>query len=231
MRRLFFYSFALCGLCAAIISLTVIIGRAQPLPERIQRLHLTDCAAPCWMGIMPGRTLASQTYRRLVEIFGAFQYTLEPDQAVDDTTSGGLDLRLKTDDRPPRLQTTVGIGYSQGVINYVSVLTDRRDNWMPSLGEVVSILGSPSCIYPVSFPINDTYEKLILTYSDPKGAAEIMIIVQPYDQDLNWTTPVTFLSMFRPGYVKDTCQASAQNTNQLLRWHGLADARHYAVRP
>src|SRR5262245_52479683 len=47
-----------------------IIGRTQSPDPLIQRLHLSDCALPCWIGIIPGETRDTDAYQRFARIFG-----------------------------------------------------------------------------------------------------------------------------------------------------------------
>src|SRR5260370_38374078 len=48
----------------------ILIGRQQPLPERLAMLHLTDCAPPCWIGIMPGVTTLADAAIRAETTYG-----------------------------------------------------------------------------------------------------------------------------------------------------------------
>ena len=51
------YPIALTVVLTLAISAAMLIGRAQPLPERVALLHLNDmCKLPCWIGITPGVT-------------------------------------------------------------------------------------------------------------------------------------------------------------------------------
>ena len=53
------------------ISAAMLIGRAQPLPERIALLHLNDmCKLPCWIGIMPGVTTYEQARAIVQHVYG-----------------------------------------------------------------------------------------------------------------------------------------------------------------
>src|SRR5262249_12465608 len=46
-------------------------GRQLPLPERVARLHLTDCAPPCWIGIVLGQTTVKEAQGHISAIYGS----------------------------------------------------------------------------------------------------------------------------------------------------------------
>jgi len=53
------------------ISAAMLIGRAQPLPERVALLHLNDlCKLPCWIGITPGVTTYEQARAIVRNVYG-----------------------------------------------------------------------------------------------------------------------------------------------------------------
>jgi hypothetical protein len=68
--RLIKWTLATWILAIVAISFALLIGRSQPLPESIRRLHLTDCELPCWIGIVPGQTTIAEAKERIVTVFG-----------------------------------------------------------------------------------------------------------------------------------------------------------------
>src|SRR5258708_35642435 len=62
MRRLFTLILILCLIVSAFTGAAILIGPRLPLPEHLAMLHLTDCAPPCWIGIMPGVTTLDEAY-------------------------------------------------------------------------------------------------------------------------------------------------------------------------
>jgi len=59
--RYLLYPFALTLLLTAAITGALLIGRAQPLQDRVSVLHLNDmCRLPCWIGITPGVTTLAE---------------------------------------------------------------------------------------------------------------------------------------------------------------------------
>jgi len=65
------YPAALTVALALSISAAMLIGRAQPLPERVALLHLNDmCKLPCWIGITPGVTTLNDAVTRIKDVYG-----------------------------------------------------------------------------------------------------------------------------------------------------------------
>lgn len=56
MRRLSTLILTLCLIFTAFTGVAILIGWQQPSPTNLAVLHLTDCAPPCWLGIVPGVT-------------------------------------------------------------------------------------------------------------------------------------------------------------------------------
>jgi hypothetical protein len=69
--------------------MATIHGQLMPLPERYAILHLSDCAAPCWSGIIPGVTKAGEADKRIRSVFGSPPYKI-----VDDAYNNGPDNPL-----------------------------------------------------------------------------------------------------------------------------------------
>src|SRR5688572_24925895 len=65
MRRLIFSTTALIVVFSLTAPISILIGRHQPLPERVAMLHLTDCELPCWIGIVPGKTTVGEAVERV----------------------------------------------------------------------------------------------------------------------------------------------------------------------
>ena len=64
------YPFALTLLLTAAITGALLIGRAQPLPDRVAVLHLNDmCKLPCCLGITPGVTTLGEAEKLVQSVY------------------------------------------------------------------------------------------------------------------------------------------------------------------
>src|SRR5579864_7933293 len=77
MRRVLGFTITGILACFALTGTALIVGRDQPLPERLAMLHLTDCAPPCWIGIVPGVTTIQEARKRVDAIY-TLKYTSSP---------------------------------------------------------------------------------------------------------------------------------------------------------
>ena len=147
MTRLAALSLLLAAIFSLMIGATMRIGHRQPIPERIQALHLADCSLPCWNGITPGKTSLKEAKARVDATFADFEGS--------SSEAGDKFLTWTEVDDISRIVSVVDITFENGLASTVSIGTDHRSDQMPTLGEVLAIFGSPSCI-----DIKDEAEKL-----------------------------------------------------------------------
>lgn len=65
MQRFFRLNLILCITFAVFTGTAILIGRQQPQSERLAVLHLSDCAPPCWLDIVPGVTRLDDAIPRI----------------------------------------------------------------------------------------------------------------------------------------------------------------------
>ncbi len=80
MARLFIVILSVCFVFGTLTGVATLIGRQQPLPERLAMLRLTDCAPPCWIGIVPGVTKLDEAKVKVQAVLGSIaNYSLSFD--------------------------------------------------------------------------------------------------------------------------------------------------------
>ena len=131
-----------CSLCATfallILSLRV-VGAATPPPESLAHLHLSDCALPCWLGIIPGETRFTDAVEQVTARNPGGAFTSGYGTAVISAYQVGSPLGQ------------VGLyAASDGTVKQITLLTSRIEGI--TFGDVVSFLGIPTCEtrYPAS---------------------------------------------------------------------------------
>jgi hypothetical protein len=70
MRRFLIFPLALCFIFSAVTSAAILFGQEQPLPEHLAVLHLTECAPPCWIGIVPNVTTVEEARTKIEAVYG-----------------------------------------------------------------------------------------------------------------------------------------------------------------
>lgn len=129
--------------CLLGIGLALIWGGQQPVSETIGILRLDVCALPCWIGIVPGKTTRSEAKELVENIYGDDRYSVQimGDSYVRVLLNGTLDsLDVKF----------VPASYNdpESPIVGITLVPDFRTatRIRPSVGEIVSSIGSPEDI-------------------------------------------------------------------------------------
>ena len=127
------FGVAVCALTVAftlLISAALLIGRAQPPPEGLIQLHLTDCRLPCWVGIVPGQTTFDEGTQRLKAVYPQAAITFEYSQVA-------FGVRANS----PFGQISL-VGGEDGIIRDISLRMFTLEG--VALGDVVNLLGMPT---------------------------------------------------------------------------------------
>jgi hypothetical protein len=143
MWRLLKLTSLLVLLLALTISIAVLIGRMQPPPERLAALHMTYCAPPCWIGIMPGTT----TQGEVEALFGEAYPHHEPFFIRLGDAGGGLQIQTYS--------TIESVPASTDIVHSIFIADmDKSGNnvmadspLMPHLGDVLALWGPPTCMF------------------------------------------------------------------------------------
>jgi len=129
--------------CALLLAARL-IGSAQPVPENVAILHLTDCELPCWIGIIPGQTTFEDARQRVQEVYGNLS-----DHTLIEGAPGSYVITSRT-------RGDAGLSYiyiaeeggDRGPIVASIVFSGRmppRDN--PTMGWLHDTFGSPAYIF------------------------------------------------------------------------------------
>jgi hypothetical protein len=225
MRRLLAVALTLCMCFATITGVAVAIGRQRPMDDSLAALHLTDCAPPCWIGIVPGTTTLQQAKARIFAI-----YASSPSYAIDyDTSLPGrfkitlhnladasfgamitLDTHDLRDDLPVLTIT----------INFAAV-----QSYPFTLGELVSQLGNPEHVNLIGSAGNNAYY-LSLNYGSFSNRG-IIVVLRSSDR-INWEQQPYWLRFLDLGpglgeHIQET------NSPWYAPWRGFTTLSHYGV--
>src|SRR5258708_2981658 len=138
MRRFLALILTLCLTFSVFTGAAILIGRQQPLPEHLAMLHLTDCAPPCWIGIMPGvTTLADAAIRAKTTYGNSPKYAMKLNA---ETSSLTVEINNRTDfSRVVYINIVADLS---GKISTIVFHSYGKEN-SPNIGELNSILGLP----------------------------------------------------------------------------------------
>ncbi len=132
----------LCFAFSAFAGVAILIGRQQPLPEHLAMLHLTDCAPPCWIGIVPSVTAQGDVKAIFEKAFPNHRpYFIVPGNM------GGVQfqsqLTIETTPLPRDRVSQILIADLDSSGNYIAADSPL----MPRLGDVLILWGFPTCMY------------------------------------------------------------------------------------
>lgn len=177
MRRLIILSLMLLLTSLILTILLVGLGAAQPLPERLQRWHFEACRPPCWNGITPGVTAldtASERIRSLVDSLDHPTYFTEEIPGQERLIFWAKHNPLTGSDSVVSLDTTYGL------VSAISIQTSFRDHGpdslMPLLGEIIALLGSPTCVHA-----NEQLTEFDLLYTAENPRSRTLIVADSLD--------------------------------------------------
>jgi hypothetical protein len=214
MRPFLWFGSRLCLALSLTIVAVMIVGRRQPASEGLVLLHLTDCAPPCWIGIVPGQTALNDARYRLGEVFGR-----EPNGSPNVGTVMAVPLPeaatpaylvLVYFDSVQKMTTRIELRGGSGTP--YGRLVDPASP-LPSLGDLVSRLGTPSCVLGTPTGLWNIFYKL------PNG----VVVIRITGSNLRWTQSVDSVSLQQPDLENVYCHAVWRNAS----WRGLISLNRY----
>src|SRR5262245_58543871 len=174
MKRFTVLSLAVIGLCTLSAGTTVFAGRQQPGAERLAMLRFDNCAIPCWIGIVPGKTTTEQARSIIKSIFGnSSEYAL----SVASTEGADLLPVILSERANPVNTTWIGLRVrSDRVID--SIVFSFADPSNPiTLADVHNLFGAPSYVRLPSLA-DDRSGNLVLTYGSVYSGANVYTVRQ-----------------------------------------------------
>lgn len=184
--RLLVISLLLLLLFILLTGVAVWVGHGQPPSLAVQQLHLFDCAPPCWIGIVPGETSSDEALRRFFETFALHEsYVPISSTGTFDISSFQVVLGDEGDSVQVRFQ------FFRWVTSriWIDLTRDGIPIGLFSVGNVLDMLGTPSCIDPKP----QGYRGLSLIYENRTGL--VFVGVPGESAVIQWTQPISFVSM------------------------------------
>jgi hypothetical protein len=210
---------------ALLITAALLIGRAQPVPDRLAMLHLNDCARPCWIGITPGVTRLDEAYRRVEQVFADPLYHLSKAQGSNGVTytireakDENLEFSVQIFSLQPPLVATILLQLDQAYINNHWVFNSKA---VLTFGDLNTLWGNPMYIeawacYGDWVPY---YDAQVMTY----------VIVAPSDGFPDADARVSWNSLVASIRMSDGKVQLADFT-MVKQWRGFSSYRQYGYR-
>ncbi len=203
----------------AVIGLTLLIGRTQPVLQQLHAWRLDECVRPCWMGIVPGRSTVPEAYKQVATLLQSFGYTLDP-LGPSWSNFGSVFLKIRDNKGhiyPNAIFTFVGQTKTLDELD-VSVLPGEIEPAMPTFGEILNEFGSPTCL---TFDQELNSPEFAMWYNDLNDKSIFGISIN--SRNFSWMQPIDGFSIVAPDYANG-CLASGFIA---VPWHGLKSSRQY----
>jgi hypothetical protein len=168
MRRLLLRVLIMCLLMVVLLSTSARLGQLQPLPERLAMLHLLECAPPCWIGIVPGRTTLAQAKALIEEVFaGDAGYTVQV-VSTQNVVEKLLDVTILSKTQPitERVFLRTKVFTDNAPIQEVEFNFAYPDGYHYALGDLVNFFGGPQHVALVQY---GDFDYRVLLYSQRGG--------------------------------------------------------------
>lgn len=140
LRRLFVPIIMLLIGFTAISGVIILIGRAQPLPEPLAMLHLTDCAPPCWIGIVPGKTTREEAAKRIEAVFSqtkGYKLSHQP---------GSITLIPERNSVPYQISIACFVNEEDVIFGCALFWENPLPVYAPTIGQIQALLETPGTV-------------------------------------------------------------------------------------
>jgi hypothetical protein len=207
MLKLLKYTTLIFTVLIAAVGIALLVGRNSPMSDRLAFLHLTECAPPCWLGIVPGNTYIEDAKKRILEVYNKeFLVDLSDNPNVQKliirhielSDYKSVDIDLSPNDKNKPLQA-VSFGF---------LFTDTKSI---SISEVLSYMGSPDVIYLTKLGGNSWQG--VLTYKNNPHFFILFLVIN--DNRFNFTTSPVYMAFCQCEYKPNP------NDSTLVKWRGF----------
>jgi hypothetical protein len=182
------------GLLISVLLITVLsvsagvaisIGRHRRLPDRVTMLHFDQCAPPCWIGIVPGKTPRSEA----IQTFTSYYKTM-PDYAVRKIQTGYFEIAHISDPtKKYRVSFSSNNSNNKGIVKSIDFeLFDEL-----TIADLSILLGTPR--YFVLQHIADGGDAIMYGEKD----YGVMLFLMPYrrtSSSVSWEIRLRNMSLF-----------------------------------
>jgi hypothetical protein len=200
------------------VSTALATGRRNSIPPLISALHLTDCAPPCWIGIVPGETTLQTAKDQLIRVLYQSGFLVK----FEDTAAPGLLwVNLQKPNEPIGVVQVTLHARSGNIVD--SILFDFnsvRLSKQATLADFYQVFGVPERVSLPS-PSIQQIDNLGLVYgSDERG----MVVFASPLKAIRWDQQANVLVLFA------NRQLPLPRSADLRPWRGFRPIWQYYFR-
>lgn len=182
------------------------VGASQSPSQIVEALRLSECALPCWVGIMPGVTRMQEVQGRVLSTGATGSFRITGSVSLEGILVG--DYRLTIGDQSAAF---ISVAFSEGRVNQLMILASGI-----TLGDLILAYGTPSCLSSTG----DLY------YDTPYGRATF-VIDEASSQSYTAKSQMILIESPRESDVGQNCASASTG---LSHWQGIAPMWRYVQR-
>ncbi len=209
MRRFAVLSLSLIGLWTLATSAAIGINRQGPVSPSLQALHLADCAAPCWIGIVPGETTLDAASGLVRAAFGVPPFT-RTGFTYPSSTLTTIDWLLSS----PTVSTWIKLNLPDG--KTIDSITFDLSNAHLTVADLYSVLGPPS--YMARW--HNNYPYFVLIFGNRERGA---VVATDLRERFTWTQQAKSFTLYGRGQ-------SPVPPEDYEPWYGFLTLKGYFIR-
>src|SRR5262245_22474913 len=187
MQRLALLCAGLTLTLIGMITLSRGIGRGEAVGQNIRWWSFSECKLPCWGGIFIGTTSELEAEYRLRLVFPTPETALQLDAWMVEGKPS-VDVQRVLDNKTVD-QGNIRFGFANQVVSEI-VLSGKA---MPALGELIGLLGPPSCV-ATAITGKKSNDYFILLYTGLKPGQTVQIGYS-IGASNDWSRRVTYVDI------------------------------------
>src|SRR5713226_9328231 len=205
MRRLLILNLLVMAIFTAIVVSVVTLAQRLPPSQNVQAWHLTDCMLPCFAGVTLDQSTIDDAKREIDKTFGPSGYFLEEPDVGDNEVA----LSWRKTKTASGLGSNINMTFHPAIVSTIGLGAYGEDAVPLTLGDLVSVLGTPSCALA-----DNSMAWLNVLYFDQKYALSFSV------NSLSLNEPVRNITILPP--TNSTCQGITA-----ARWRGFSRISDY----
>jgi hypothetical protein len=221
MRRLLIFYLRISIVLALLLGSARMIGQIRPLPDRLNMLHLTRCAAPCWLGLVPGSSTLAEVRPTIRAAYSESEYELKFSTWDLEGTSNSIDVHIRPHNSSRVTRISLGARVNDPVIRDITIFPDNSAQ-MPdplAIRDVYFAFGAPLAFLEQPWIVDGP--GLVYGDDDQGVLLNVFLAGQRPAYRVTWTTPVRVIRMYGPGHYRVPPGIVSPTERQETRWHGF----------
>ncbi len=127
-------------------------GQLEATPTSLTQIHLTDCAPPCWIGIVPGETTVAEAKAKISAVFGEQPdlHVRSDESNVSYIASNSVEVTVEGDAFSLSIRLNLGewVDGKNEIVQSIGLFETRADlsRAAPTVADILGAMGAPDWV-------------------------------------------------------------------------------------